>query len=95
MPTPTNTRLGRILMNAILAAVDSGDIGRMVAVEKIIEKESSCGLEGLRRTLEHDAHDFLMVAAPGFDRWLKLATGRNRDEWLTLASKLENPSVST
>jgi hypothetical protein len=71
------------LRNALDDALDSGDYARIEAVHTIVEKESN-GLDGLLRTIDHDPVDFILVAAPGFSRELKLATGKSRNEWAAL-----------
>ena len=72
------------LRNAFNDAFASGDIARIEAMHNIIEKERSSGLDGLLRTIDHDPVDFILVAAPGFSRDLKLATGKSRNEWAAL-----------
>ena len=72
------------LHNAINDALNSGDYARMEAVHNIVEKEQSSGVDGLLRSIDYDAVDFILVAAPGFSRDLKIATGKSRNEWAAL-----------
>jgi hypothetical protein len=70
--------LASILTRRLKASMDSGEICRMNAVFCIIEKERFCGPDGLFNQIEHDPLDFLLCAAPSFDKYLKLATGLTR-----------------
>jgi hypothetical protein len=78
--------LANMLANVFSGACECGELSKMNAVHAIIEKERFYGLDGLLSTIANDAVDFLMVAAPGFDRDLKIATGRSRADWLSLVS---------
>ncbi|MEJ8837799.1 hypothetical protein [Ramlibacter sp. AN1133] len=78
--------IGKMISRALHDALESGCIGRMNSVHEIMERERTQGFEGLCSMVLQDTADFLLVAAPGFDRQLKLASGRGRDEWLNLMS---------
>lgn len=86
MPKYHVNALASALSRALTDASNSADIARSWALSRIIEKEHSYGLEGLLRTVSRDPVDFILVAAPGFSRDLKLATGRDRNEWADLIS---------
>lgn len=75
--------LAAALIRAFRAATESPDIGAMVSMEAIIAHEGAYGLPGLEGLVARDPIDFLMVAAPGFDKQLKATTGRSRDEKLS------------
>lgn len=79
--------LAVMLSNSLRAATDSLDLSRINAVHKIVEIEHTSGLEGLYRSIAERPVEFLMVAAPAFDKHLKRATGRDRDNWLSLLNK--------
>lgn len=82
------------LSSALTGALESGDLSKMEAVHTIMTKEGFSPREfeevgespfkRMLKVIERDHADFVMVAAPGFSRELKLATGRSRDEWAAL-----------
>jgi len=82
----TSRQLTIALTKAFDSALASGDIGRLTAVERIVEIEDYQGVDGLVRTIVNDPTDWLMVAAPGFSVWLKIATGKDRAAWLSWVS---------
>jgi hypothetical protein len=77
----TAKALATALIRAMDAALDSGDLSRMNAVHEIVEQEHYLGVDGLYLHIRHDPVDFILVAAPGFSKALKRATGKSRDEW--------------
>lgn len=78
--------LAHALCAALTAARSSADIGQQVALERICEHEGAYDWGCLLDIVRKDPVDFILVAAPGFTKWLKLATGKNRDEWANLIS---------
>lgn len=81
----SNNALASVLIRSLEEANNSGDIGRSMSVDKIIELGNFRGFEGLKYDIKAEAYDWLMTQAVSFDRRLKLATGRGRDEWLHYA----------
>jgi len=74
-------QLAGALVRALESAINSPDLSQIEAVHSIIEQERFQGFEGLRRSVQQNPVDFVLVAAPGFCTSLKRATGFTRDEW--------------
>jgi hypothetical protein len=89
MPNDARPRLSKhalscALRNALHDATNSGCIGRIESIHKIIEIEHSDGFDALLRSIDDDPVDFILVTTPRFSRYLKLATGKSRDDWAKL-----------
>jgi hypothetical protein len=80
-PFKTSAQLADALIRTLEAAIESPDLSTLDAVHEIIDHEHAHGLDGLCRIIRHDPTDFILVAAPGFYRALKCATGHSRDTW--------------
>ena len=80
----TKSQLAHALVASLEAAVDSSDLAQINSVHQIIESEMSHGFDGMIREINYDAVDFILVAAPGFSKALKIATGKSRNEWALL-----------
>lgn len=80
----TKSQLAHALVVSLEAAVDSPDLAQINAVHQIIKARSFNGFDGMVREINYDAVDFILVAAPGFSKALKIATGKSRDEWALL-----------
>ena len=80
--TLTTPALSHALTQAFVAAVESTDIGKMVCLERIVEREAGlAGFDGLLRQIRADPAAFVLEAAPGFGIELQICTGRSRDAW--------------
>ena len=80
-----SNNLAVMLIDAIKAGTESGEISRINAANDIVSIESYYNFESMFRDISHDVGNFLM-GAYRFNWHLKRATGRNRDEWLALGN---------
>lgn len=74
------------LVRSLEAATDSTDISKTLAVEKITHR--LCGetktFQNLVDSITWRPIDWITVHAPVVDKELKIATGKDRDEWCEL-----------
>jgi hypothetical protein len=77
-----------MIMGRFRSSINSTDKSHIDAVHELMERLGiRGGLEQLDYLISQNPHDFILNQAPvAGDRILKRATGKSRDEWLSIMS---------